>query len=130
MRLLDLFKRKAPATGEPGDTVEDLLDRFIASRDRTDYLGNAALAGDRATAAKSRGDFNAAWGFYQEMKEQYLQHANRENFTHAQTLALDSAVSQPLADILRLEGKHRDALVHIVYWIACRRPPAFSSGRL
>ncbi|WP_460824208.1 transposase [Lysobacter olei] len=27
-------------------------------------------------------------------------------------------MSQPLADILRLEGKHHGSLVHIVYWAA------------
>lgn len=123
MKFFDLFKRKAPIDSDQ-TSVEELLDRFIASQDRNDYLGNAALASDKARSAVSTGDFNSAWGFYQEAKDNYLQHAIRENFTPAQTLAIDSSVSQPLANILRLEGKHRDALVHIVYWIACDPRPS------
>lgn len=123
MGLTDFFKNRAPAA-RADNHIEEELDRFIASRNKIDHLGNAAFAGDMATAAKNKGDLHAAWGLFQDMKEHYLQHAVRENFTPAQTLALDSAASPALADILRLEGKHRDALVHIAYWIACAPKPS------
>ncbi len=47
-----------------------------------------------------------------------MKHASRCNFTRLQTLALDGSVSEHLADVLRLEGKHTAALAHIVYWVA------------
>ena len=124
MRLFDIFKRKEQKPADIEESFEEFSARLIDNFQRHDYLGKAAIAGDKARAAKDSGDFNAAWGFYQEMKEHYLQHAIRERFTPAQTLAIDSSVSQPLADILRLEGKHHDALVHIIYWVACDPRPS------
>lgn len=124
MGLLDLFKKKRfpPAVRE--ESYDGFSARLLADFARQDYLGKAALAGENARSAKKQGDFNAAWGFYQEMKEHYIQHAARQKFIAAQTLALDAAVSQQLADILRLEGKHHDALVHIIYWVACTHKPS------
>ena len=126
MGLLDLFKKKRSLPAVREEIHEDFSTRLLADFARHDYLGKAALAGEKARSAKKQGDFNAAWGFYQEVKEHYIQHAARQKFTAAQTLALDATVSQQLADILRLEGKHHDALVHIIYWVACTHKPSKS----
>lgn len=124
MRLFDIFGRKEQLSADSEESFEEFSARLIQEFQQHDYLGKAAFAGDKARAARDSGDLNAAWAFYQEMKEHYLQHALRQSFTRAQTLAIDSSVSQPLADILRLEGKHHDALVHIVYWVACDPRPS------
>jgi hypothetical protein len=115
MSIFDIFKRKKADRVDPSESYEDLIGRHLAEFSEEDYLGKAAVAGGKAHIAKAAGNFDAAWRSYQEMKIFYSQHAARCNFTAAETLALDACVSQPMADILRLEGKHHDALVHIMY---------------
>lgn len=83
-----------------------------------DHLGFAAHAKDEAKAATKRGDFDAAWGFYHEQKSHYMQHANRFDFNNRQALALDAVVHESLANLLRLEGRHADALTHVIYWLS------------
>lgn len=100
------------------ESVEEFAARRMAEFAKNDHLGHAALAGSKAREAIANGDHDLAWRFLNEQKQHYLLHASRCNFTKAQTLALDAAVSQPMAKILQLEGKHFDALVHIIYWVA------------
>jgi hypothetical protein len=84
-----------------------------------DFLGQAADAGSRAREAIEAGDLNAAWGHYQRMSHLYLQHAQKERFTRQQTLELVGSTHGAMASLLRQEGRHPDALVHILYCIAC-----------
>ena len=55
-------------------------------------------------------------GYYINKKHLYLEHASKFNFDDKSTIGLDSDISRELANILRLEGKHKQALVHILYW--------------
>lgn len=123
MSLFNFFKRKKTSALDSTESYEDFSKRLLSEFSEEDFLGKAAAARDKARAAKAVGNFDAAWNLYQEMKGFYLRHADRCNFTAAQTLAIDSSVSQFLADILRLEGKHHDALVHIIYWVASSESP-------
>ncbi|RZF84367.1 hypothetical protein EXT46_03360 [Pseudoalteromonas sp. CO325X] len=82
-----------------------------------DFLGKAANAGQKAKKAMKLKNFDEAWGLFHEQKSLYIQHANRSGFTANQALALDATVHEEMANILRQEGKHNDALVHIVYWV-------------
>lgn len=88
-----------------------------------DYLGQAANAGSKARDAIETGDFDAAWGQYQEMSRLYLKHAQREGFTAKQTLALVGSVHRAMARLLRQENKHHEALVHILFCTACSDKP-------
>jgi len=47
-----------------------------------------------------------------------MRHANEQRFNAQETSALDASVSENLANILRIEKKHTDALIHIIYWIS------------
>lgn len=105
------------------ESYEQFAARLLANFSKNDHLGKAAIANDKAKAAEAAADYDSAWRFYHEQKEQYLQHASKNKFTAAQTLALDASVSQQLANILRVEGKHDDALVHILYWICSSATP-------
>lgn len=87
------------------------------------HLGRAAATRDKAREAEVAENYDAAWGFYQEQKSEYLQHAQKNKFTALQALALDASVSEALANILRLEGKHADALAHILYWVSTSARP-------
>ena len=91
---------------------------------RKDYLGKAAVAGRDAEAAVKSNKYDEAWRLYHEQKSLFVQHAQHCNFNKSQTLALDSTVSEDLANILRLEGRHEQAFVHILYWVvACSENP-------
>ena len=105
------------------DNFDQLCASFFKDFEKYDHLGKAASAGNKARAAVKAADYNLAWRLYHGQKEHYLRHASRNQFTRAQTLALDACVSQDLANILRLEGKHDDALVHILYWICTSETP-------
>ena len=100
------FEYELPPTNEDGFFVDD-------------FLGLAANEGTQASAAIEEEKYDDAWGHYQEMSQLYLRHAKKENFTVPQTLALVSSVHQAMARLLKLEEKHRDALVHILYCTAC-----------
>lgn len=117
MGFFDFLKKKA-APAEADETFDEFAARLQADFAKNDYLGKAAVAGSKAQEAVASGEFDIAWGLYHDQKQHYLQHASRCGFTKAQVLALDASVSQPMANILRLENKHYDALVHIVYWLA------------
>lgn len=84
-----------------------------------DYLGLAAYAGQQGKLAVKEGRYDDAWYFFHQQQDAYAKHATGlGQFTELQTLTLLSSVNESLADVLRLEGKHRQALQHIIYWNA------------
>ncbi|GAB2947574.1 hypothetical protein [Aquaspirillum soli] len=89
------------------------------SENHTDalILVKAAEVGREAKIAVNENRYDDAWKLYHDQKDFYMQHANRYGHTVRQALALDSTIHENLANILRLEGKHFDALIHIVYWV-------------
>ena len=101
----------------PQGNADDIL-KALDRMDMTDYLGQAAEAGNRAKVATANKDFDGAWRFYHEQKSLYLKHASRSEFTRAQTIALDGSVHRNLANLLRLENRHLEALVHFLYCYA------------
>lgn len=122
MSWLDFFKRKPPPAAAIAEPPEIGLDEFLGSFPVEDYLGKAAEAGHKAKAAVKEHRFDDAWRFYAEQKSLYMQHAKTYEFNAAQTLALDASVSEDLANILRMEKKHHDALVHLLYCALTSRP--------
>ncbi|EKO3681672.1 hypothetical protein M3905_003446 [Vibrio metschnikovii] len=89
-----------------------------------DFLGKAAQVGHEAKAAIKLNKFDEAWRLLHEQKSLYVQHVNQSGFTPNQALALDATVHEDMANLLRLEGRHKDALVDIVYWVlACSERP-------
>jgi len=114
MEFFSVFKYRKP---KPSQDLKDCADNAVADFQENDFLGKAAEAGHKAKAAVEAKQYDDAWRFYHEQKSFYMRHANRSGFTARQTLALDSSVHEEMANILRIEGKHPDALVHIVYWV-------------
>ena len=106
-----------------GDSIERRAAELVKDFAEDDCLGKAAAARDRARAAESAGRYDEAWAYYQEQKKQYMEHAQKNRFTAAQTLTLDASVSEQLANVLRVEGKHHDAMVHVLYWISAAQTP-------
>jgi hypothetical protein len=100
------------------EEFEQHLQDILEEGNKNDFLGKAAEAEADALIAIEAKKYDEAWRLFHEQKMQYIKHASRSGFTRLQTLALDGSVSEYLANILRLEGKHLDALTHIVYWVA------------
>ncbi len=106
----------------PMSAVDDGLAAFESSAaSGIDYLGLAAQAGGKAGLAVKAGEFDSAWFFYHEQKSLYLQHAANGDWSARDTLTLDASVHENLADVLRLQKRHHEALPHIIYWISASR---------
>lgn len=90
---------------------------------RPDYLGKAAMAGHAARDAVKSGDHDKAWVMLHEQKSFYALHAQKSGWKAQDVLRIDGSISEELANILRLEKKHDQALVHILYWIATSITP-------
>lgn len=88
-----------------------------------DFLGMAANAGHSAKEAIKSRQYDEAWRLLHVQKDFYLKHASRCNFSRKDTLCIDGSLGRAFARVLRLEGRHKDALNHILYWIATSRIP-------
>ena len=82
------------------------------------FLGDAAEFKQQGVLSVKNKEYSKAWEAFHKQKHCFMKHADEHNFTAQQTLALDASVGENLANILRLEGKHVDALVHIIYWVS------------
>jgi len=99
------------------DSQEVIEKMNLPELDESDHLGDAAKARYRALEHIKNKEFDEAWKALNEQKEHYLNHAKKNGFTKLQTLALDASAHEDMANILRLEKKHNDALVNILYWV-------------
>lgn len=97
-------------------SIASALEEAFAESAMEDYLSPAAEAGAEAARAVKAGEYDKAWAAYQEQKMLYMQHAEQSEFTGRQTIALDSSVHKGMANVLRLEKRHPDALAHVLYW--------------
>lgn len=85
------------------------------------YLNKATHRGREAAYAQSIGDYNRAWGLYQDQKSLQYQHANQAGLSAQELIALDADVHRNMAELLRKENRSNDALAHIMYWVAAHR---------
>ena len=83
-----------------------------------DYLQLAAEKGREAKLAMREKNNAEAWELIQQQKHFYSQLTDQQSISVTELIGLDSNVSKDLANLLRLEKKHKDALVHIIYWVA------------
>ncbi len=115
--MFSFFRRKKIKNDD--SEFEEYTSEVINDFSENDFLGKAAIAKRKAISAIKNKKYDIAWGLFHEQKENFMKHAVRSEFSQRQIFALDSSVSEIFANILRLEGRHHEALVHIIYWIAC-----------
>ena len=101
----------------------DWIGFFNEGRSMTDHLGNAATLKHSARQAVREKRFDDAWRLFHEQKSHFAEHAKSYGHTPRQALALDGSVHEDLANVLRLEQKHEDALVHLLYCICTSTNP-------
>jgi hypothetical protein len=83
-----------------------------------DYLQLALEKGREAKVAMREKNNAEAWELLQQQKSFYNKFSINEGSNESELTALDSSVSKDLANLLRQDKKHKDALVHIIYWVA------------
>jgi hypothetical protein len=83
-----------------------------------DYLQLAQEKGREAKVAMREKNNAEAWELLQQQKSLYNKFSISEGSNESELTALDSSVSKDLANLLRQDKKHKDALVHIIYWVA------------
>jgi len=82
-----------------------------------DYLVLALNKGNEAQIAMREKNNTEAWGLLQSQKQLNSKFVASQSAGADALVALDSPVSKDLANLLRQEKKHKDALVHIIYWV-------------
>tara|TARA_B100000795_G_C22666506_1_gene386199 strand:+ start:157 stop:768 length:612 start_codon:yes stop_codon:yes gene_type:complete len=100
---------------------EDRNSKLVVDEDvdgDIDYLQLAAEKGREAKLAMREKNNAEAWELIQQQKHFYSQLTDQQTISVTEMIGLDSNVSKDLANLLRLEKKHKDALVHIIYWVA------------
>jgi hypothetical protein len=83
-----------------------------------DYLQLADEKGREAKVAMREKNNAEAWELLQQQKSFYNKFSISEGRSESELTSLDSSVSKDLANLLRQDKKHKDALVHIIYWVA------------
>lgn len=99
-----------------GETAEQAFAKLQEHYKEHNYLYLASIAGDSAKASMADGDLDKAWGFYQEQKKAYMNHASMLEWSDFHAARLDATVSVSLAKILNLKANYHEALTHLVYW--------------
>ena len=82
-----------------------------------DYLVLALDKGNEAQIAMREKNNTEAWDLLQSQTQLYSKYVASQSAGADALVALDSPVSKDLANLLRQEKKHKDALVHIIYWV-------------
>ena len=99
-------------------TEEDFDTEPAASvAEDADYLLLALDKGNEAQIAMREKNNTEAWALLQAQKQFYSKYTASQSAGADALVALDSHVSKDLANLLRQEKKHKDALVHIIYWV-------------
>lgn len=80
-----------------------------------DLLGQAAYKKKLAKLSIKEKKYDDAWKFLHEQKELYLRHASSSGFDLVSTRVIDASIHEDLANILRLESKHKQALSNLSY---------------
>lgn len=109
-------KAREQTSPDPFDGAEARIQREIGSRYGFDnHLGKAAEFKKAAKAAIKERRLDDAWGLLHQQKSEWLAHGQKQGFDERGIIALDGSASEDLANILRIEGKHDQALTHLMY---------------
>ena len=127
--MLDFFKKLFTKTKDndyEDDTFDEEIKRIedyarqydplnVNTIAKDDYLGLAASASARAKIAIKEKNYELAWELCTEQSMHYFKHCEEHNQSPH---ALQGSVSKAKANVLRLEGNHTLALVHLIYAIS------------
>lgn len=98
------------------------LEKKIFGESEPNYLFMSLEARKSALAAVKDGDYDEAWRCFHQQKEYDLMHCthidSRGHYSARDILSREAKISEDLANVLRLQGKNKQALAHIVYWIS------------
>lgn len=98
----------------------DVTDINTISKD--DHLGLAENANYCAKLAMKNKDYKEAWSLFQERKDQFYTHTQKQDFSFYHTTMIVADVHEDFANILRLEGNHKQAFVDMIFCVAGEYP--------
>ena len=81
------------------------------------HLGKAAVVKAELKKAIKEKDFDRAWAANEMIKYEYLLHAVHQHWNKTHTTRLSGRTFETSANILRLEGRHKEALRHFLYFL-------------
>ena len=135
------LKRMLGGTEKPSQTTEERKRSDIRSPDGNgesrvadtlaaapvmgddDHLGKAAVARQAARQAIKDKRYDDAWRHLHEQQSEWLKDSAKRGSSVKQTLSLLSSIHEDMANVLRLEGKHDQALANILYCVATNSRP-------
>ena len=133
--LKDDFRRNNEAEIDYIESMSTINDyakqsniKDIETIGENDHLSLAANAGYRAKLAMKDKDYEKAWSLFTEQKNQFIKSVEERGYpaSEAQALkqivALEALVHEDFANILRLEKKHKKALISMIYCVAGEYP--------
>lgn len=115
--LTEAFEKKnrlIPMLELDEQTYNESSNRF---HERHSHLLKAANYNKNARNALSEGCFDLAWSETEKARNEYILHANYQRWPLDETMQLVASCSKLSANILRLEGRHIEALRHYLYYL-------------
>lgn len=123
MGLFDFILKKKEKHGHKKSNEPENPNSFFEEK-LEDFLYKGVTAKQEAIEAISNEQFDDAWRLLHDAKTHFLNHAKENRFSAKETIAIDGSIHEYFANILRLEKKHTDAFVSLIYWVtACSNNP-------
>ncbi len=127
--VTDNTKYEKPKIGVDAFTSEKLKKKYIDNMEyhnnfdpynpstikKDDYSGLMASVRVRGKKAIQEKKFNEAWKLFMEQKMYIMKLCAKRGCTQKEEISMDAEVSEDLANILRIEKRHLQALVHMTY---------------
>lgn len=100
---------------DPNVSFEQYAQMIMEDSKEHNHLGKAADFRHAAEQAIKDKKFDKAWGLIHNEEDEYIRHANHQKWNALQAIGLHATASANRANILRMEGKHRDAFLSFLY---------------
>ena len=96
------------------EALESIADAFERDRIETkaDYFGKGFEFRNKAREAVKEKEHDEAWGLYHKAKEAFLIYYNGDPELHGNGLSLEASIHEELANICRLEKRHKHAVIY------------------
>lgn len=121
VRVLGVYggTRNKPSRGVTLDV--GIYETGLPSNSPDTLLQQATEIGQRARAAAKSGDYAQARSLYGEQRAALARYRERVGAEAGQEASVFAPLHQGLADLLRLEKRHTEALPHILFWVIAGR---------
>jgi len=114
--LIDGYQREISPILNFNISAETHAEYSLRNSQMHNHLGKAAGFKHQFKRAVKDKNFDVAWGLIEEIKQEYILHANYQGWDSISTMRLVASPFKDSANILRIEGRHKEALRHYLYY--------------